>query len=115
MTLSACELKDYESILNLETIDIFNVISGQVSVPSEWQTPIMAQLQTYCQSAPLGHASPAGFSANKKYMSNWINSKIFFFLSFPFWNFWKFFEMLRAAILPELLDQVTTDGIESAM
>ena len=70
MHLNADELDQYEAILNQETIDIFNYISGKDPVPENLKTPIMTVLQEYCLSSPLGHASPTGFEQNKKYMSN---------------------------------------------
>ncbi|TMW69669.1 hypothetical protein Poli38472_001825 [Pythium oligandrum] len=70
MGLTAEELKQYEDILNQETIDIFNYISGKDVIPEEINTPIMKRIQEYCFSSPLGQASVEGFAANKKYMSN---------------------------------------------
>ncbi|KAJ0395817.1 hypothetical protein P43SY_007443 [Pythium insidiosum] len=70
MALSAEELKQYEDILNQETIDIFNYISGKDAIPAELDTPIMKRIQEYCFSSPLGKASIEGFAKNKKYMSN---------------------------------------------
>ncbi|OWZ18048.1 hypothetical protein PHMEG_0007919 [Phytophthora megakarya] len=70
MQLSNDELKQYEDILNEETIDIFNYISGKSSVPERLNTPMMKRLQEYCLSSPLGKASVEGFEENKKFMSN---------------------------------------------
>ncbi|RLN92945.1 hypothetical protein BBJ28_00003340 [Nothophytophthora sp. Chile5] len=70
MQLTAEELQQYEDILNEETIDIFNYISGKSVVPERLDTPMMQRLQDYCLSSPLGKASTEGFAKNKKYMSN---------------------------------------------
>ncbi|POM66210.1 Succinate dehydrogenase subunit Emi5 [Phytophthora palmivora] len=70
MQLSKDELKQYEDILNEETIDIFNYISGKSDVPEQLDTPMMKRLQEYCLSSPLGKASIEGFAENKKFMSN---------------------------------------------
>lgn len=70
MALSAEELQQYEDILNQETIDIFNYISGKDAIPAHIDTPIMKRLQEYSFGSPLGKASVEGFEANKKYMSN---------------------------------------------
>lgn len=70
MELTPEELAQYEDILNQETIDIFNYISGKDEIPEHLQTPMMDRLQAYCRSSPLGKASVEGFAANKKYMSN---------------------------------------------
>lgn len=70
MALSAAELAQYEDILNEETIDIFNYVSGKSPLPERLDTPVMKRLQEYCFSSPLGKASVEGFAANKKFMSN---------------------------------------------
>ncbi|CAK4712921.1 hypothetical protein LEN26_007818 [Aphanomyces euteiches] len=70
MSLTPDELKQYEDVLNLETIDIFNLISGKDSVPEELNTPVMKRIQAFCRSNPLGKASVKGFLENKKFMSN---------------------------------------------
>ncbi|KAF4319672.1 hypothetical protein BBO99_00006311 [Phytophthora kernoviae] len=70
MQLSSEELQQYEDILNEETIDIFNYISGKSSVPERLDTPMMERLQEYCLTSPLGKASLEGFADNKKFMSN---------------------------------------------
>ncbi|ETV76681.1 hypothetical protein H257_09161 [Aphanomyces astaci] len=69
-TLTADELQQYEDILNRETIDIFNFISGKDAIPEEVNTPVMKRIQDFCFSNPLGKASIQGFLDNKKHMSN---------------------------------------------
>ncbi|GMF20909.1 unnamed protein product [Phytophthora lilii] len=70
MQLSPQELQQYEDILNEETIDIFNYISGKSPVPEKLDTPMIKRLQAYCLTSPLGKASLEGFAENKKFMSN---------------------------------------------
>ncbi|KAL4139540.1 hypothetical protein KRP22_003199 [Phytophthora ramorum] len=70
MELSSHELQQYEDILNEETIDIFNYISGKSPVPERLETPMMKRLQAYCLTSPLGKASIEGFAENKTFMSN---------------------------------------------
>ncbi|TDH70336.1 hypothetical protein CCR75_002906 [Bremia lactucae] len=70
MKLTSDELQQYEEILNEETIDIFNYISGKNPVPSKLDTSMMKRLQEYCLTSPLGKASIDGFAENKKFMSN---------------------------------------------
>ncbi|KAF0737194.1 hypothetical protein AaE_008928 [Aphanomyces astaci] len=69
-TLTVDELQQYEDILNRETIDIFNFISGKDAIPEEINTPVMKRIQDFCFSNPLGKASVQGFLDNKKHMSN---------------------------------------------
>ena len=43
--LSGSDLDRYEDILNLETVDIFNFITGNAEPPAFVDTPMMARLQ----------------------------------------------------------------------
>lgn len=43
--LSLVDMDRYEDILNLETVDIFNFITGNAEPPSFVDTPMMARLQ----------------------------------------------------------------------
>ena len=63
-TLSKDECDAYEHILNCETIDIFNFITGKDPVPPRLDTPVMKRLQDYCASAPLG-TDPEGYATAK--------------------------------------------------
>lgn len=47
MGLDTAEMDAYEQILNLETIDIYNLVSGKDALPEEFNTPMMARLQEY--------------------------------------------------------------------
>ena len=63
-TLTKEECDAYEHILNCETIDIFNFITGKDPVPPRLDTPVMKRLQDYCASAPLG-TDPGAYAAAK--------------------------------------------------
>ena len=63
-TLSKEDCDAYEHILNCETIDIFNFITGKDPVPPRLDTPVMKRLQDYCASAPLG-TDPEGYATAK--------------------------------------------------
>ena len=63
-TLTKEECDAYEHILNCETIDIFNFITGKDPVPPRLDTPVMKRLQDYCASAPLG-TDPEAYASAK--------------------------------------------------
>ena len=63
-SLSKEECDAYEHILNCETIDIFNFITGKDPVPPRLDTPVMKRLQDYCASAPLG-TDPEAYASAK--------------------------------------------------
>jgi succinate dehydrogenase assembly factor 2 len=65
MSLTAAEMDEYEAILNCETIDIFNYISGNTPCPKRVDTPMMARLRAWALSAPLGN-SPTDYAAAKR-------------------------------------------------
>ncbi|KAK7254417.1 succinate dehydrogenase complex assembly factor [Aureococcus anophagefferens] len=62
--LSSAECDEYEDILNCETIDIFNFITGKDPVPPRLDTAMMKRLQDYCDSTPLGTV-PNEYAAKK--------------------------------------------------
>ena len=62
--LTSAECDEYEDILNCETIDIFNFITGKDPVPPRLDTPVMKRLQDYCASAPLG-TDPEAYATAK--------------------------------------------------
>ena len=64
------EAAQYEAILNCETLDIYNFISGQQAVPQILNTPMMKRLQDYAASSPVGVASPTAYAKIKAKMSN---------------------------------------------
>ena len=62
--LSVAECDEYENIINCETIDIFNFVSGKDPLPPSLDTPTMARLQKFCEENPLG-TTPEGYAAHK--------------------------------------------------
>jgi len=68
-------LAQYESILNLETIDIYNVISGQIPPPPQveenpGENIVLAKLKDFVAASPIGVADPQMYAERKKKMSN---------------------------------------------
>jgi len=70
MQLTEEECKQYEDILNLETLDIYNMITGQMETPPHLQTPIMGKLKSYTENKPIGSADPSFYAKIKAKMSN---------------------------------------------
>ena len=64
-TLTVAEMDEYEAILNQETIDIFNFVTGKDEAPEEIQGAVLDRLQEWAQSAPLG-SSPGDYAEAKK-------------------------------------------------
>jgi len=54
--LTKKQMDEYEAILNLETIDIFNYVNGKDTPPDQYQTDMMRTLQEYALAAPFGKA-----------------------------------------------------------
>lgn len=64
--LSVAELDEYEALLNQETIDIFQIVNGQIPPPPELESSkVLARLQAYAESAPFGKASVQGYEEVK--------------------------------------------------
>ena len=64
------ELTADEVILGMETVDLFNVITGKMEPPSDVNLDMLQRLKDHAQSSPLGHASPEGYAQVKTVMSN---------------------------------------------
>lgn len=65
-TFSDQDLDEYEAILNCETIDIFNFVTGKDEVPESLNTPMMKTLQEYCRNNPIGTGREAYAYAKTK-------------------------------------------------
>lgn len=65
-TFDSQEMDEYEAILNCETIDIFNFITGKDPVPPSLDTPMMMRLQQFCRDSPLGIDGKAYADAKSK-------------------------------------------------
>ena len=64
------DLHQYEAILNLETIDIYNVISGQVELTENEDNEVLKMLRAYVDASPIGIADPEKYAEKKQKMSN---------------------------------------------
>ena len=64
------DLHQYEAILNLETIDIYNVISGQVELTENEDNEVLKMLRAYVDAGPIGIADPEKYAEKKQKMSN---------------------------------------------
>ena len=71
-TLNQAELEQYETIMNQETTDLYNLLLSKPDVAELAASlgPVMARMQTFVNDSPLGKASAAGYAAAKKGMSN---------------------------------------------
>ena len=64
-TLTMEELDEYEEILKVETIDIYNYVSGKdIPPPHIQKLPILKRLQEYARQKDM--VSPEGYAAMKK-------------------------------------------------
>eukprot|EP00511_Aplanochytrium_stocchinoi_P007219 CAMPEP_0204843966 /NCGR_PEP_ID=MMETSP1346-20131115/48284_1 /ASSEMBLY_ACC=CAM_ASM_000771 /TAXON_ID=215587 /ORGANISM="Aplanochytrium stocchinoi, Strain GSBS06" /LENGTH=152 /DNA_ID=CAMNT_0051983191 /DNA_START=720 /DNA_END=1178 /DNA_ORIENTATION=- len=70
LSLTEDELQQYENIINLETLDIYNLVTKQMPVPDGLDGPVLKRLQEYALSSPAGIADPKKYSEIKKKMSN---------------------------------------------
>jgi len=67
--LNEAELDQYEAFVNLETIDIYNVITLRLDVPEDMKTPdgngVVERIQAWARSSPLGQADPEKYKEVK--------------------------------------------------
>ena len=63
------ELDQYEAFVNLETIDIYNVITLRLDVPEHMKTPdgngVVERIQAWARASPLGQADPEKYKQVK--------------------------------------------------
>lgn len=56
------ELDQFEDFVNMETIDIYNIITLRLDVPEELKTPdgsgVVERIQEWARNSPLGRADP---------------------------------------------------------
>jgi succinate dehydrogenase assembly factor 2 len=64
------DLHEYERILNAETIDLYNIVTGKQEAPAELDGPIMREIVKWAKNSPLGKADPAAYAAVKHIFSN---------------------------------------------
>ena len=65
-SLSHEEMDQYEKILNLETIDVYNVVTSQQEAPPQVQGKILERLKAYALQSPFGHASKEKYEEMKR-------------------------------------------------
>lgn len=64
--LSHEDMDAYERILNLETVDIYNVVTGQIEAPEQVKGPLLDQLRAYAETQPFGQASKEKYEQRKR-------------------------------------------------
>lgn len=67
-TLNDDELDQYEDFVNMETIDIYNVITLRLDVPDSMKrdgTGVVERIQEWARSSPLGKADPEKYREMK--------------------------------------------------
>ena len=69
-SLGADELDQFEQFVNLETIDIYNVITLRSDVPDEMKREggagVVEQIQEWARASPLGKAEPEKYASVKQ-------------------------------------------------
>mgnify|MGYP000287416479 CR=1 FL=1 len=69
-TLNTDELDQFEDFVNMETIDIYNVITLRLDVPEEMKRPggagVVERIQEWARSSPLGKADPSTYKRIKE-------------------------------------------------
>lgn len=67
-TLNADELDQFEEFVNMETIDIYNVITLRLDVPEHMKRNgqgLVEKIQEWARSSPLGKADPKKYETVK--------------------------------------------------
>jgi succinate dehydrogenase assembly factor 2 len=63
------ELNQFEAFVNLETIDIYNIITLRLDIPEHMKTPtqdsVIERIQKWARGSPLGKADPEKYRAVK--------------------------------------------------
>ena len=62
------ELDQFEDFVNMETIDIYNIITLRIDVPDELKRDgngVVERIQEWARSHPLGRADPEAYKAAK--------------------------------------------------
>ena len=68
--LPDAQLTEYERLLNRETIDIYNYITGKDTPPAELEGPVLESIRAFVASSPLGRASSEDYAKMKGIFSN---------------------------------------------
>ena len=68
--LNGDELDQFEDFVNMETIDIYNVITLRLDVPEEMKREngqgVVEKIQEWARSSPLGKADPSAYKKAKE-------------------------------------------------
>lgn len=65
--LNVAELDEFEAFVNLETIDIYNVLTLRTDAPAEFRnSAVVSRLQEWAKQSPLGKADPAAYERAKR-------------------------------------------------
>ena len=68
-SLNVEELNQFEDFVNMETIDIYNIITLRLDIPEELKTPdesgVVERIQAWARNSPLGKADPATYKKVK--------------------------------------------------
>ena len=69
-SLSASDLNEFEEFVNMETIDIYNIITLRLDVPEELKRAdgdgVVQRIQSWARDSPLGKADPETYKTVKK-------------------------------------------------
>ena len=69
LKLSASELDEFEAFVNMETIDIYNIVTLRMDIPEALKTSsgdgIVERIQAWARAHPLGKADPDTYKAVK--------------------------------------------------
>ena len=70
VTMGEADLRVYEGILNRETLDLYNIITGKDACPPELAGSVMDLIKKHVASSPLGRADPKKYAEMKKHFTN---------------------------------------------
>ena len=69
-SLTLDELNQFETFVNIETIDIYNIITLRTDVPLDMKTEdgtgVVERIQEWARSSPLGKGDPDKYISVKK-------------------------------------------------
>ncbi len=68
--MTDAELRAYERVLNAETIDLYNFVTGRSDAPANLDPAVMARIKAFVNTSPLGRADPAAYEKVKGIYSN---------------------------------------------
>ena len=68
--MGEAELREYERLLNRETLDVYNMVTGKEDAPPELRGAVLERVKAFVASSPLGRADPAAYAAVKGIFSN---------------------------------------------